>query len=88
VFGALVDRVGAKPVLLLGLVGFAAASAGFVVANQPRLFVSRGWRKALLRRRSPRRQGPWSPYSADPNLGAGPSVSMARPKASVIWRIR
>jgi DHA1 family tetracycline resistance protein-like MFS transporter len=35
VFGALADRVGAKPVLIGGLIGFAAASAGFVLANQP-----------------------------------------------------
>jgi MFS family permease len=35
VFGALADRVGAKPVLIGGLIGFAIASAGFVLANQP-----------------------------------------------------
>jgi MFS family permease len=35
VFGALADRVGAKPVLIGGLIGFACASAGFVLANQP-----------------------------------------------------
>jgi MFS family permease len=37
VFGALVDRVGPRPVLLGGLVGFAAASAAFVVAGEPGL---------------------------------------------------
>jgi MFS transporter, DHA1 family, tetracycline resistance protein len=37
VFGALVDRVGPRPVLLGGLVGFAAASAAFVVAGDPGL---------------------------------------------------
>lgn len=35
VFGALADRVGARPVLLGGLVAFAAASAAFVVAGNP-----------------------------------------------------
>jgi DHA1 family tetracycline resistance protein-like MFS transporter len=34
-FGALADRVGARPVLLGGLLAFAAASAGFVAAGQP-----------------------------------------------------
>jgi MFS transporter, DHA1 family, tetracycline resistance protein len=33
-FGALADRVGARPVLLGGLLGFAAASAGFVLAGE------------------------------------------------------
>src|SRR4029453_11534709 len=37
VFGALVDRVGPRPVLLGGLIGFAAASAAFVVAGDPGL---------------------------------------------------
>jgi MFS transporter, DHA1 family, tetracycline resistance protein len=37
VFGALVDRVGPRPVLLGGLVGFAAASAAFVAAGDPEL---------------------------------------------------
>jgi DHA1 family tetracycline resistance protein-like MFS transporter len=37
VFGALVDRVGPRPVLLGGLVGFAAASAAFVIAGEPGL---------------------------------------------------
>jgi MFS family permease len=35
VFGTLADRVGAKPVLLGGLIGFALASAAFVVAGEP-----------------------------------------------------
>ena len=35
VFGSLSDRVGPRPVLLGGLVGFAIASTGFVVAGQP-----------------------------------------------------
>ncbi|KQT89516.1 MFS transporter [Marmoricola sp. Leaf446] len=35
VFGTLADRVGARPVLLAGLVGFAAASATFVLADDP-----------------------------------------------------
>ncbi|AQA06305.1 MFS transporter [Mycobacterium sp. MS1601] len=35
VFGALADRVGARPVLLGGLVAFAAASAAFVIAGNP-----------------------------------------------------
>lgn len=33
-FGALADRIGARPVLLGGLAGFAAASAGFVLAGE------------------------------------------------------
>jgi MFS transporter, DHA1 family, tetracycline resistance protein len=37
VFGALADRVGSRPVLLGGLVGFAAASAAFVAAGDPGL---------------------------------------------------
>lgn len=35
VFGSLADRVGARPVLLGGLLAFAAASAAFVVAGNP-----------------------------------------------------
>lgn len=35
VFGTLADRIGARPVLLGGLVAFAAASAVYVVANSP-----------------------------------------------------
>ncbi|KAA0098779.1 MFS transporter [Mycolicibacterium sp. P1-18] len=35
VFGALADRVGARPVLLGGLLAFAAASAAFVIAGDP-----------------------------------------------------
>jgi MFS family permease len=42
VFGTLADRVGAKPVLLGGLVGFALASAVYVIAgNQDWLWVAR-----------------------------------------------
>jgi MFS family permease len=37
VFGAVVDRVGPRPVLIGGLIGFAAASAAFVVAGDPGL---------------------------------------------------
>jgi MFS family permease len=37
VFGSLADRVGARPVLLGGLLGFAAASAVFVLADSPGL---------------------------------------------------
>ncbi len=37
VFGALVDRVGPRPVLLGGLIGFATASVAFVVAGNPEL---------------------------------------------------
>lgn len=35
VFGSLADRIGARPVLLGGLLAFAAASAAFVVAGNP-----------------------------------------------------
>lgn len=35
VFGTIADRVGARPVLLAGLVGFACASATYVVADEP-----------------------------------------------------
>ncbi|HEY0617145.1 MAG TPA: MFS transporter [Kribbella sp.] len=35
VFGAVADRVGARPVLLAGLVGFACASAVYVIADRP-----------------------------------------------------
>ncbi|BBX31489.1 major facilitator superfamily protein [Mycolicibacterium mageritense DSM 44476 = CIP 104973] len=37
VFGALVDRIGPRPVLIGGLIGFAAASAAFVAAGDPGL---------------------------------------------------
>lgn len=37
VFGALADRIGARPVLLGGLLAFAAASGAFVVAGDPTL---------------------------------------------------
>lgn len=37
VFGTLADRVGPKPVLIGGLIGFAVASAGFVAADEPGL---------------------------------------------------
>ncbi|MFE3181806.1 MFS transporter [Streptomyces violascens] len=37
VFGTLADRIGARPVLLGGLIAFAAASAAFVVADNPGL---------------------------------------------------
>ncbi len=37
VFGTLVDRVGPRPVLIGGLIGFAGASAAFVVAGDPGL---------------------------------------------------
>src|ERR671934_410297 len=33
-FGALADRIGARPVLVGGLVAFAASSAGFVLAGE------------------------------------------------------
>ena len=35
VFGSLADRIGARPVLLCGLLAFAAASAAFVLAGDP-----------------------------------------------------
>ncbi|MBB5159754.1 MFS transporter [Saccharopolyspora phatthalungensis] len=35
VFGAVADRIGPRPVLFGGLLGFAAASAGFVLAGDP-----------------------------------------------------
>jgi len=34
-FGVLADRVGARPVLIAGLIGFALASAAFVLAGEP-----------------------------------------------------
>lgn len=37
VFGTLVDRVGPRPVIIGGLIGFVAASAAFVAAGDPRL---------------------------------------------------
>ena len=35
VFGTISDRIGARPVLLLGLIGFAVASGTYVVADRP-----------------------------------------------------
>jgi MFS family permease len=35
VFGTVSDRIGARPVLLLGLVGFAVASSTYVIAGRP-----------------------------------------------------
>jgi MFS family permease len=35
VFGVLADRIGPRPVLIGGLIGFTAASAGFVLADNP-----------------------------------------------------
>ncbi|MFG1909568.1 MFS transporter [Kribbella sp. NPDC048928] len=35
VFGTISDRIGARPVLLLGLVGFAVASSTYVIADRP-----------------------------------------------------
>lgn len=37
VFGSVADRIGARPVLVFGLVAFAAASAAFVLAGNPAL---------------------------------------------------
>jgi MFS family permease len=37
VFGSVADRIGAKPVLIAGLVGFALASLAYVLADQPGL---------------------------------------------------
>ncbi|MBO0850948.1 MAG: MFS transporter [Pseudonocardia sp.] len=37
VFGSVADRIGPRPVLLAGLLGFAVASAGFAVAGDPAL---------------------------------------------------
>ncbi|MGI8776403.1 MAG: MFS transporter [Acidimicrobiales bacterium] len=34
-FGVLADRIGARPVLIVGLIGFALASAAFVLAGEP-----------------------------------------------------
>ncbi|MFC9264323.1 MFS transporter [Streptomyces hydrogenans] len=34
-FGSLADRIGARPVMIGGLIGFAAASAAYVVADSP-----------------------------------------------------
>jgi len=42
VFGALADRIGGKPVLIGGLLAFAAASGGFLLAGSPAaLFAAR-----------------------------------------------
>ncbi len=40
VFGALADRTGAKPVMVGGLVLFAAASAAFVIGGDPHLLAA------------------------------------------------
>jgi MFS transporter, DHA1 family, tetracycline resistance protein len=53
-FGALSDRIGPRPVLIGGLIGFAVASAGFVVAGQTHwLVVARFWQGASAAAFSP-----------------------------------
>ena len=85
VFGALSDRVGAKPVLVGGLVGFALASVAFVAAgNAHWLGVARLGQGAAAAAFSPQR-GPWWPGWAARNGPGGYSAATAGPRASATW---
>ena len=59
VFGALADRVGARPVLLGGLLAFAAASAAFVIAGDPAWVGLARFRAGCASAGSPRQPGSW-----------------------------
>ncbi|WP_243740541.1 MFS transporter [Streptomyces sp. 8K308] len=63
VFGTLADRVGARPVLIGGLLGFAAASALFVVVRDPGWLWAARLGRARRPRPSRRRLRRWSPAS-------------------------
>src|SRR6185503_12824725 len=83
VFGALVDRVGPRPVLLGGLVGFAGASAAFVIAGDPGLLgVARFGQGAQPPLRSPPRRLPWSPGSRRPEAMVDGSAATAHGRVS------
>lgn len=63
VFGSLADRIGGKPVLLGGLIAFAAASALYAIADSPGwLWAARLGQGAAASAFSPR-PPPWSPAS-------------------------
>lgn len=79
-FGIVADRVGPKPVLVGGLVGFALASAAFVLAGEPdALALARLAQGAsAFSQPQPRRL----PRSAARTPGAGPSAGTAPSRAS------
>lgn len=85
VFGALSDRVGAKVVLVGGLVGFAAASALFVVVGEPGLLgVARLAQGSAAAAFSPV-AGALVAAQAGQHRAAAPSAGTAAPRASAIW---
>lgn len=77
VFGTLADRVGARPVLLGGLVAFAAASAVYAVADSPAGCGRRAWARAPPPPPSRPRRPRWSPASTRRPSTAGPSAVTA-----------
>jgi len=82
VFGALADRVGARPVLLGGLLAFASASAAFVAAGEPDTLAVTRLAKAPPRPPSPQPLAPWSPGSAPTANRAAGSAATAPGKGS------
>jgi DHA1 family tetracycline resistance protein-like MFS transporter len=64
VFGSLVDRVGPRPVMLGGLIAFAAASAAFALAGSAHWLGLARLGRAARQRRSPPQRGLRSPGSA------------------------
>ncbi|MGW0420549.1 hypothetical protein [Streptomyces sp. NPDC003015] len=61
VFGTIADRIGARPVLLGGLVAFAVASALYALADSPGWHGPRGWGRVRRPPPSPPPRPRWSP---------------------------
>ena len=86
VFGSLADRVGAGPVLLGGLLAFAAASAAFVLAGDPAWVGLARFGQAPRRRHSPRLRASLSRGSPQTPGRAADLAATAPGKASAtLW---